>query len=543
MVKRSTKISQESIEAKRVEIQRGLQVLIAKHGSIDNLAQVAADAGLNGWSLSSLQRRLDPLAFEPVYNVDKFLKPLRTWLSAGTPPLITGSGGDPIVFNRQEVLERQEALQSGDVVTVISCGPFLEASDSNVFETVYKRLCAGVTYRYVYPLPDELPHYGSAAYDSFAKLQDRIAARPLPHNLKIAGIGISGKFRYFSMLHTLIHYETREPQALMYVRPRRRDGQTTEQWYQLPETDWGALTAELLDAAAIPFRDRPMRLCGKLTSVRVDYLSWFRTPSNAVLYAKLRGPVGHGDRCVAGIRDVTCQHQFAPSADGLRVLDVGCGDGEMTLAIAKNLANDLDVTVAVTGLDYSEAQLRLAADRFKAVELDFEPISSEFEKWESNGRSFDVILAIHSLYTVDLGHLTQLVRLLRPGGLACIWMGSLENNVVNQLSDRFDADIRFGQRRNYAEDVYNFLELVLLPPHARPSSRTVTAVVRGLVANGELTADGADAALFSALGATLSESVKSLAKKVLADLGTDGTHPVTDQLITFRRPLNLPGTG
>jgi ubiquinone/menaquinone biosynthesis C-methylase UbiE len=133
-------------------------------------------------------------------------------------------------------------------------------------------------------------------------------------------------------------------------------------------------------------------------------------------------------------------------AAGTRVLDLGCGQGDLTLAL-------LDRGATVTSLDLSPGMLEIARQRVtlhgggRAATFVAAPV-------ESTGLpsgSFDVIVGRWILHHVDLGPAAaELVRLLAPGGRAIFLENSGANPLLNFARDHVTG--RFGIPRLGTKD-------------------------------------------------------------------------------------------
>jgi 2-polyprenyl-3-methyl-5-hydroxy-6-metoxy-1,4-benzoquinol methylase len=93
---------------------------------------------------------------------------------------------------------------------------------------------------------------------------------------------------------------------------------------------------------------------------------------------------------------------------GLRVLDVGCGEGSFTAALAAAGAR-------AVGLDVAEEPLRRARGRHPELEL---RLIAESGEWPASDASFDVVWAGEVIEHVadTAAWLSQLRRVLRSGG-------------------------------------------------------------------------------------------------------------------------------
>lgn len=99
--------------------------------------------------------------------------------------------------------------------------------------------------------------------------------------------------------------------------------------------------------------------------------------------------------------------------DGVKVLDVGCGDGVLSYLIAKKNA-------AVSGLDYSEIAIEFAKEKIKEYSIDFKRGSAYELPFEDD--CFDAVVSsdvIEHLEDVPR-YLSEIRRVLKDGGVAVI---------------------------------------------------------------------------------------------------------------------------
>lgn len=96
---------------------------------------------------------------------------------------------------------------------------------------------------------------------------------------------------------------------------------------------------------------------------------------------------------------------------GKRILDIGCGDGELAVALSKRGAN-------VCGVDLSAKAIEAARERAreKGADIRFEVVDAQNLPYSSG--AFDAVIAITVLCFVEKPDaiLNEAVRTLRPGG-------------------------------------------------------------------------------------------------------------------------------
>ena len=153
--------------------------------------------------------------------------------------------------------------------------------------------------------------------------------------------------------------------------------------------------------------------------------------------------------------------------DGMKVLEIGCGDGTLWKENKDKLPENIEITLS----DTSEGMLRdakrnvgIGDHRFRFRHFDCQRIPYE-------DQSFDLVVAGHVLfYCEDISQVCQEVRrALKPGGrFVCSTYGSEHMKEVSELVQKFDDRIvlsaeklyeRFG-RENGAKVLEQYFENV-----------------------------------------------------------------------------------
>jgi len=98
-------------------------------------------------------------------------------------------------------------------------------------------------------------------------------------------------------------------------------------------------------------------------------------------------------------------------ARGLRILDVGCGDGVLSTRLAQAGAR-------VTGIDASADMIAAARRRAKAAGVEIDLVEGDAGNLRFPGGHFDCVVSVATLCFVDNPSPTirEMVRVLKPGG-------------------------------------------------------------------------------------------------------------------------------
>lgn len=125
-----------------------------------------------------------------------------------------------------------------------------------------------------------------------------------------------------------------------------------------------------------------------------------------------------GDFAVVAARIALTGEALADAADlraGWRVLDIGCGSGNATLAAARS-------GTKVTGVDYVPAVLDRARARAAAEGLDIEFRTGDAEDLPATDGTFDAVLSVFGvMFAPDHRRAAaEIVRVARPGGTVAL---------------------------------------------------------------------------------------------------------------------------
>jgi 2-polyprenyl-3-methyl-5-hydroxy-6-metoxy-1,4-benzoquinol methylase len=456
------------------------------------------------------------------------------------------SSPSPPLLDERQIINEQTAFDQGDVVSIISSRPFLEDEDPAVADMVMENLREGVIYNYYYPASDSSAPLGDGAFDSFDRFRRHTFGSHPRERLRLFGFAVDSKrFPYFSPLHAIVVYHTKHQNrvyCLIEIAVSRAN--TLLRWYPLPEKSWDQVHAALKRAVdpVASFGERDyFELDAASNSLRQDYVNWFREENNVKRYSRLAEVVAHRDgRCSDTLKEMVTSTPTIPrsSKDTVRYLDIGCGSGSITAEIAKVLVRS-GASAVVHGLDTSAAQIELARSATVMSRVTFDGVCQRFEDLKTN-EPYDVITAVHSLYVVDLAYFRKIFELLRPGGVACIWIGTLKGNAVNSLSNAFDREMRGGQRRTYAEDICEIIDLSGMRRHATVDVKESKSRMKPLVhGNGQLTEVGEIVGAFCALTyCDLTADDRRFAADVLRSdelRDKDGTALISDVAIKIAR--------
>jgi ubiquinone/menaquinone biosynthesis C-methylase UbiE len=166
-----------------------------------------------------------------------------------------------------------------------------------------------------------------------------------------------------------------------------------------------------------------------------------------------------------------------PDLDGRRVLEVGCGTGNISLALARRGAQ-------VVGVDVSSPMLAAAQQKARQQAFPLKLIRGLAGSLPFTGESFDGVISILALDFISdrPGALREMVRVLRPGGflelalLSRFSLWTLKRVIRAWFKPSFWREVRFITPRELRrllashqmiEDI-RFRRSVYFPPWAHP---------------------------------------------------------------------------
>jgi trans-aconitate 2-methyltransferase len=182
-----------------------------------------------------------------------------------------------------------------------------------------------------------------------------------------------------------------------------------------------------------------------------------------------------------------------PSRHPLRVVDLGCGTGELTLALHQRLPG-----AETLGIDRSEKMLA-EADRHAAGGVRFQLAEIEQYLAALPAGSLDVIFSNAALQWVP-GHASlfgRLTELLAPGGQLAIQLPAMEHDIAHRAAviaageepfktalQGFVHHLEALEPRKYAEMFFRFgytrqIVRTQLYPHVLPSRESIVEWMRG----------------------------------------------------------------
>jgi len=143
------------------------------------------------------------------------------------------------------------------------------------------------------------------------------------------------------------------------------------------------------------------------------------------------------DRSRPQYPDIVIDALLGPAPSGLEVLDVGCGTGIASRAMAQRGAK-------VLGVELAPRMAEIARRHGVSVEI------GAFEDWDAAGRRFDRVTSAQAWHWLDMPAATaKAASLLRAGGrLGLIWSGGAQPDALaDALEDVYGTVVPDGTHR------------------------------------------------------------------------------------------------
>lgn len=141
-------------------------------------------------------------------------------------------------------------------------------------------------------------------------------------------------------------------------------------------------------------------------------------------------------------------YEQLPLREGMKVLEVGCGNGQLWSENLNRLPEKLSITLS----DISPGMLRSARNKLKCKDEIFTFLNADIHEIPLDTESFDIVVANHVLfYAKDRARaISELKRVLKPGGhLVCSAYGKHHMKEIEQIAKEFDDGIALSEVKLY----------------------------------------------------------------------------------------------
>ena len=406
-------------------------------------------------------------------------------------PRIAHTGVSNEVFSEEALKNRYELLTEGDVVCVVSSDGFLEESPSEFQDFVQLQVERGISFWYFVPYQAVERQRSLANFLREASTwigSGNVASYAVTENL-VDVFGFKSRYVVFLTRDTKERLTHRETFLYMELGGHTIEGQeygvspSQKVWIRL-HIMHGDEYYKLLKNCSDPVRD-----CFVWENhIRSPIQNWYRrnafaTPPQARAYESIRKLInteGELERAV-DLYIRAWWNDFQRKCQGRKVisiLDIGSGDGDALKAFLHRLQKDI-VKDSKIGFHVVSIEPHYGAGQPDAWWTNDRSITRDediFENFSEKLETFNIVLAVHSFYLIDLSYLKKAYMLLKPNGVFVLVTSPLEDNFVNLLCKVIDEHwVKSGRAhtysalgvkstddpiRNYGEDIESYLKEV-----------------------------------------------------------------------------------
>lgn len=148
----------------------------------------------------------------------------------------------------------------------------------------------------------------------------------------------------------------------------------------------------------------------------------------------------------------------------VRVLDVGIGTGEHSIALARALRSRGMCDLSVYGVDVSKRMLEIATEKLAEEQVGFQGVLADGQDLPMPSASFDVVSAAHVIEHArsPLKFMSEMERVLRPGGIMVTMMTRC-NPVTRSIQKRWQVQCARSRKLEAVLRDFGMVDVKVLP--------------------------------------------------------------------------------